>query len=152
MKFAHAHPFYVSICQIDYNQQNRALEISVKIFADDLLTALNQKKIVDIHLGEPQENPKSDEHIFNYLTENLAFKIGNKPIEFSFVGKEMEDDAVWCYLEIKNIDPLDEISVYNTILTEVYETQNNIVQVNLNGKVKNLLLKKSNTNGQLSFN
>ena len=33
--FSQAHPFYVSICQIDYNKENSSLEISIKIFADD---------------------------------------------------------------------------------------------------------------------
>ena len=152
IKEAIAHPFYVSICQIDYNQQNHVLEISVKIFADDLIKALKQNEISDIHLGELQENPKSDQYIFNYLSENLIITIKNESLTYSFIGKELEDDAVWCYLEIKNVPAFHEISVLNSILTEVFETQNNIVQVNVNGKVKNLLLKKSNTVGHLNFN
>jgi len=62
-----AHPFYVSLCQVDYNNQNHTLEISVKIFADDLLRAIENKGISDLHLGEDMENPESGKYIFNYI-------------------------------------------------------------------------------------
>ena len=31
-----AHPFYVSIATLHYNQESRALEITLKVFTDDL--------------------------------------------------------------------------------------------------------------------
>lgn len=146
-----AHPFYVSICQIDYNNENHALEISVKIFADDLLVALDKRKHSDIHLGEEKENPETDSYIFEYLRNKLKIKVDNTPLDYYFLGKEMEDDAVWCYLEIEDVNEFSEIYVSNSILTEIFETQNNIVQVSKEGKTKNLLLKKENITGILSF-
>ncbi|MCF6333363.1 MAG: hypothetical protein L3J11_08765 [Draconibacterium sp.] len=62
-----AHPFYVSICQVDYNKENQSLEISVKIFANDLLVALEKAGATKIFLGEKKENPETDKFIFNYL-------------------------------------------------------------------------------------
>ena len=145
------HPFYVSICQIDYNEQNSSLEISVKIFADDLLIALENRKLKDLHLGEKQENPKTDEIVFNYLKEKLSVRTDDKTCNFSFVGKEIEDNAVWCYLEVTEVSPFKKIEVTNGILTEIYDAQNNIIQVENKGKILNLLLKKDNQTGELIF-
>ncbi|QGY42670.1 hypothetical protein GM418_03075 [Maribellus comscasis] len=146
-----AHPFYVSICQINYNTQNRALEISVKIFADDLMAALEQRNVKDLHLGEPQENSETDKYIFSYLKDKLQIATEEKTLDYFFLGKEMEDDAVWCYLETDEVNTFNKIEVTNTILTELFDTQNNIVQVTSKGKTKNLLLKKGNTSGSLNF-
>ncbi len=146
-----AHPFYVSICQINFNEQNHSLEISVKIFADDLQTALNNRNIEDLFMGDDREKPETDQYISAYLKDKLSISIDEKPIQFSFLGKEQEDDAFWCFLETKNVNSLDSIEVTNTILTEIFDTQSNIVQVTSKGKTKNLLLRKGNTKGDLTF-
>ncbi len=149
--FASAHPFYLSLCQIDYNAENHSLEISVKIFADDLLNALRERKQTDLHLGEQQENPKTNEYVFNYLKDNLSIKTDNTPVTISYVGKEMEDSAVWCFLEVTDVASFSKIQVTDQILTEIYDSQSNVVQVNNKGKILNLLLKKDNPSGELSF-
>lgn len=151
LKEGNTHPFYVSICQINHNEQNHSLEISVKIFADDLQTALYERNIENLFLGESREIPQSDQYISEYLNDNISISPNGKPREFSFIGKELEDDAIWCYLEIKDVDILNNIEVKDTILTEIFATQNNIVQVTSKGKTKNLLLRKDKISGSLIF-
>ena len=150
-QLAFAHPLHVSLCQIDFKPQSKTLEISVKIFADDLLNALSKQNIPDLYLGEQKENPKSDEYVFNYLQNNLSFKINGNKIEYDYIGKEMEDDALWCFIQINNITELNQIEVSDRILTEIFDDQNNIVEVNKNGKIRNLLLDRKNTVGTLDF-
>lgn len=148
---AAAHPFYVSICQVDFNRESQSLEISVKIFADDLLLGLENAGAAKIYLGEARENPKTDEYIFNYLRSKLAFTVNGKAAGYTFVGKEMESDVVWTYLEIGNIQELNTVGVDCSILTEVLATQSNIIQVNNGETIKNLLLDKRKTHGTVSF-
>lgn len=150
-KFSNAHPFYVSICQIDYNQETKSLEISVKVFADDLLLGLENIGKTNIYLGEEKENPKTDEYIFSYLNTQLSFVVNSEKANFKFVGREIEKDVVWTYLEIENVADLTSIDVDCTLLTEVLESQSNIVQVNKNGTIKNLLLNKNKVTGSIAF-
>ncbi len=147
-----AHPLHVSLCQVDFKKQEKTLEISVKIFADDLLNALSKQNIPDLYLGEKNENPKSDEYILSYLKKNLSFKINDTKADYLFVGKEMEDDAVWCYAQINNVSELNQIEATDCILTEIYDDQNNIVQVNNGKKILNLLLDRKKNSGTLDFN
>ncbi len=146
-----AHPLHVSLCQVDFNPKEKTLQISVKIFADDLLNALKRQKVQDLFLGEENEDPKSDEYIFNYLKSNLAFIVNGNKSDYRYIGKEMEDDAVWCFVQINNITDLKKIEVNNRVLTEVFNDQNNIVEVNRNGKILNLLLNRKNPSGILDF-
>ena len=50
---------------------------------------------------------------------------------YNFIGKEISEDlvAVWCYLEIENIERFNKIHVKNNILLEVFEDQKNIISV-----------------------
>jgi hypothetical protein len=135
-----AHPFYVSICQVDFNKSNQSLEISIKVFADDLLLGLKNAGASKIYLGEEKENPNTDKYIFDYIKSNIKFEINNTPQKYSFIGKEMETDVVWIYLEIKGITELKKIDIECNLLTEVLESQSNIIQVNNGDGIKSLLL------------
>lgn len=146
-----AHPFYVSICQVDYNRETKSLEISVKTFADDLLLGLENIGRSKLYLGEEKEHEQTNTFILEYLKSKLNFSVNNEKTEFVFVGKEMENDVVWTYLEIRNVSSLENIEVECSLLTEVLDGQKNIIQVNNGDGIKNLLLSKGNTSGTLNF-
>jgi hypothetical protein len=149
--FSNAHPYYVSICQVNFNQQSHSLEISVKIFVDDLTAGLSAEGHNKLYIGEVQEDAHADEYIYAYLKKSIRFKVNDKNFEPEFIGKEMEKDVVWSYLEIGNVTGLSTIEVNCNLLTDVFSDQKNIIQVNKNGTIKNLLLSKRDTNGRLKF-
>ncbi|WP_167619221.1 DUF6702 family protein [Maribellus sediminis] len=146
-----AHPYYVSICQIEYNRETHALEISLKVFADDLLLGLEKAGHKEVFLGEERENPNTDSHINEYVHSKLKFEVNGNPVEYKFIGKELEDDVVWSYFEISNVEELKTIDVQCTLLTEIHETQSNVIQVDKDKNIKNLLLGRRKTSGVLSF-
>ncbi len=149
--FSNAHTFYVSICQVNFNEQSQSLEISVKVFVDDLIEGLSEEGHSKLYIGEAKEDAHTDEYIYDYLKKSIRFKVNEKDVEPAFVGKEMEKDVVWTYMEIDNIADLTDIEVNCNLLTEVFSDQSNIVQVTKDGKTKNLLLSKRDTNGRLKF-
>jgi len=148
---AKAHPFYVSLFQVDFNQETKALQISVKIFANDLLVGLEKEGEKEINLGEANENPETDKFIYQYLQAHLSFKANGMSANYSFIGKEIEKDVVWSYLEIDNINSLKNIDVQCDLLVDEFDGQSNIIQVNNKGVIKNLLLNKNKTAGTLKF-
>lgn len=146
-----AHPYYVSICQAEYNRETHALEIALKTFADDLLLGLEKAGHSNLYIGEARENPNTDKYVFNYLKSKLKFEVDGKPVEYNFVGKELEDGVVWSYLEIENVPDFSEIDVNCSLLTEVFDTQNNVIQVEKDKKIKNILLNRAKTSGSIRF-
>lgn len=149
--FISAHPFYVSIVQLDYNRENKSIEISVKIFADDLLIALEEKGQRIIFLGEERERPDANEIIFNYIKSKLKLTVNGKNIDYRFIGKEMESDALWTYLEADDIDDLKEVKVTCDLLTEIHETQSNVIQVNNGDEIKSMLLSNRKISDVVTF-
>ena len=142
---AMSHPFYVSICQIDHNKQNSSLEISLKIFADDFLRGLENIGARKLYLGEKKESPETNSYIEEYIKTNLVIRVNGKQLDLSFVGKEMETDVVWSYFEAMEVKELNRIEVECTILTEIFDTQSNIIQVNAGNGIKSMLLNRRKT-------
>lgn len=140
-----AHPFYISLCQINYNQEDDLLEFAFKIFTEDLDKSFKDKGMEPLFLGESIENLKSDSLIVDYLNSKVSVKLNDNIAQFYFIGKEFEDDAVWCYLEIKNVESIESLAISNQILLDTFSDQTNIVQFTIQRKTTNFLFNKNKT-------
>jgi hypothetical protein len=144
------HEFYVSLCRIDHNPETRALEITMKIFTDDLEYGITGSK--DFYgLGTRKEPVGTDSLIFSYILENFEIVLDRKVAELIYIGKEVELDVTWIYIEIENVPELEEIEITNRMLTELFYDQVNIINVNYNQKTLGLLLKQDKPTGSLEF-
>lgn len=144
-----AHRFYVAIYQIDFVPQKKRVEITTRIFMDDLNEAVTKAYKKNTNIGTEKETPEDIALLKKYLNENFKLTINGKPKAYNYISSEVESNVVICYLSIKEITKISSIQVENSILTEVYAEQQNIVQFNNNGKKKNLLLSSSITKGML---
>ena len=57
-----AHKYYLSLTQIEYNQDAKSLEIIINVFMDDIETALNSDYKINLQLTTKNE-------LKNYLKE-----------------------------------------------------------------------------------
>ena len=144
------HEFYVSLCKIDHNPETNALEITMKIFTDDLEYGITGSK--DFYgLGTEKEPVEADSLIWSYIIKNFMVSINGEPGSYLYIGKEVELDVTWIYLEIEKISGFDKIEITNRMLTELYRDQVNLINVNYTGKTLGLLLKKDKPSGVLEF-
>jgi hypothetical protein len=67
----------------------------------------------------------------------------------NFHSHEQENNVIICYLTVKEVPKITKMEVENSILTELHNEQQNIIQFNNNGKKQNLLLSSSTTKGML---
>jgi len=148
---AAAHPFFVSICEVHFNRETSSLELSIKTFTDDLTSGLVNQGHEHLNIGEENEDTATDQYLYAYLKKVLKFTINGKAVDYKFIGKEEEDAVVWTYLEIQGITELKELEVECSLLTEIHDTQSNMIQVDKDGKIKNILLDKRKTFGSLTF-
>lgn len=147
------HDFHVSLSQVDYNSKNESLEITLKIFTDDFEDVLELTEGFKLRLGSEKEATETDSLIFSYLEKNFRLKINDSKTlaEFQYIGKEIELDATWCYIEVLNVEDLKKVEITNTILVEQFDDQTNIVNVNVNGEQKGALMHKGKTTEILEF-
>ena len=128
------HPFHVSVCEIFHNSNTKALEISMKLFIDDFELALQENGEDKLILTKA-----SDEKILaKYLTEQFKIEINDRKIPWSFVGFELRDDAVLCYMMAKDIDEIDKLLITNKVFTEIFDDQINLTHFQYKGDMKSL--------------
>jgi hypothetical protein len=139
-----AHPYYVSIFQINHNAEQKTLQITCKIFTDDLEKAIESQGTNELRLGSEQELAKADEYIGRYIREHFQISVNGKQKEMHYLGKEVELDVTWCYLEISGISSISSIAVKNDILFDQYRTQTNIIHTEIGDQQKSVILKKEN--------
>lgn len=138
------HKFYVSIFQINYVPEKKAVQITARIFTDDLEKALERKIKKKIYLATAKEAPETEALLKKYLAEKLHIKINTVEKSIRFLGRETEDDVVICYLTVPVTEKINTLEVYTNVLTEVYPDQQNIIHTQINGNKKSLLLTNSN--------
>jgi len=148
---AHAHPFHVSMCEVKYNSENHTLEIALKIFIDDLNLALSKQDIPDQHYGEKDEKDSADQLLQSYLEKVLQLSVNGEKKQLNFLGKERDGDALWNYIEIEGIDHIKTFEASSTLFFEIYNDQQNIIQLTNEGKTRSLLLQPGNPSDKLSF-
>ena len=145
------HPFYISVCQIDHNPGNDALEVSFRIFTDDLELALEDMGTERLRLGTDRESEKADLYIGRYLERHVGIEINGRRVNAAFLGKEVDSDATWCYVEIEKTPVIRTMTLTNTLLFEAFEDQVNLVHVNVNGQKKSLVFNRQQIRQTLDF-
>lgn len=150
---AAVHKFYVSVTNIEYVEDQRAFQITTRIFIDDLEEVLNTRYDIDAALTTDKELADIDTYISKYLKNKILIRINGELIPFKFLGKEYRDDLVVCYLEIEQVDlsALRSIEVTNDVLTELFEEQQNVVHLKIAGTKKSFILVRENNKGMLNL-
>ena len=143
------HKFYVAIYQINYVSQKKRIEITARIFIDDLNEALEFKFKKKTFIGTEKESPEDVVLLKKYLADKFTLKVDGQLKPLNFLSKELENNVLICYLNIKDISKVKNIEVQNSIITEIYSEQQNIIQSKLNGEKDSLLLTSEKTNGML---
>lgn len=138
-----AHPIHVSVSELVYHEGEKAIQITQKVFFDDLEDAIYKRSAKKLHLGMENESVQSDEFIIAYLKENFSIRINSQPTEWVFIGKEYEADAIWIYLEIPNQSIPERIEITNTILQDLFDDQKNLLHISCLGRRKSHLFDRS---------
>jgi hypothetical protein len=143
------HKFYVSLTEVRFNSESGRIEVSIRIFPDDLDHALFEREGVHTQLATELELAEADSLLKLYLLDHFSLKVNGERIELEFLGKESEADAIWCYLESDQVSEPMEYLVYNSILTHTFEDQVNIVQVYQEKWNKGLMLSRDHRSDRL---
>jgi hypothetical protein len=148
------HQFHISKTDVTFKPTEKSLQITMHIFIDDLEKSLEKQGITKLYIGTEKEKQEANGLIIKYLQSNFLIKLNNKAIAYDFLGKETSNDkqAIWVYLEAKNVKDIKQIFVENKIITETYSDQKNIVQINVPSKKQGyFLLDKNKTSEIASF-
>ncbi len=143
------HKFYVAIYQINHDSKKKMIQVTARLFVDDVNDALEKKYHKKTFLGEEKEVPEDELLLKKYLSEKFQLKINGEKKAMNFLSKELENNVLICYLNIKDITKIKTLEIENSVITELYDEQQNIIQTNFNGEKQSLLLTSEKTKGML---
>lgn len=134
------HPYFLSVTEIEYQPQEKSIQIASKIFTDDFEDALRNEFNVKIEILSATEKKKNEALINMYFQKHLKLSVNGKPVQFEMVGFEKQEEAIWTYLEVKNISGFKTITVFNDLLYQYRQDQINIIHCKYNTERKSYRL------------
>ena len=135
-----AHPLYISVTEIDHNAKDQILEVSVKIFTNDLEAVLEKMSGTRVDLSSPADKTAAGKLIDVYVEKHLRLKVDGKPVLLHFVGSENENDGTWSYFQVNGIPAVKRIDAVNDLLYDAFSQQINILHVTVGGVRKSTRL------------
>ena len=145
------HKFHLSNTKVVYNENDKALQIVMRCFIDDIEKTIDETNDMIIELGNKRELKDADKYLKSYLLNNFKITIDDNSSNIKFLGKEVEKDIIFFYFEVTNISSINKIKVENKILLNTFEDQQNIVRLEINNKKKTFVLKNDNFIDEFAF-
>jgi hypothetical protein len=132
--FVFAHPTYVSTTTLKYNYDQKSIEITCKMFANDLEEALKKNLNTKVDVLNPGNKKAVEDMISEYIKNRLSITLNGKPATFNFIGYEKDSDQAVSFLEITGVEVPQTFEIDNKLLYDHFKGQMNIVNVEVNGK------------------
>ncbi len=141
----------MAIFQVNYVPEKKMLQITSRIFVDDLNLAIEKKYGKKINLGLENESAQDQVLLKKYLVEHLSFKLNGQIKPVVYLSKELEGDVLICYCRIIDFPKLQSVEITNTLLTHWNSEQQNIMHFNAFGEKNTFLFTASNKTEVLKF-
>lgn len=129
------HPMHVSVTEVEFDKESKAIEMSMHVFIDDLETHLRFiEKDETLDIIEINTEAR-DSLLSTYFVKRVALKINGKDYLTSYLGHQIEGDALWIFMEVPNIKKLKTLEIKNTTLLDLYDDQANLIHFEYEGEV-----------------
>lgn len=123
----------------------------MRFFIDDIEKTLQDRYNTKLELATKDENKKADFFIEKYISQKFKVIINDEEKTFKYLGKEYDNDVVFFYLEISDVEKIEKIEVQNSMLMETFDEQENYIKLNINNVEKTFILIKANDKEMLKF-
>jgi hypothetical protein len=153
MAFAPVHKFYVSVTRVDYSEKDDALQITTRIFIDDLEAVLLERYGTETNLATDRETDSADSLIAKYLHARFTLRVNGEERPVVFLGKKYDNDVAVCFMEVSNLNlpSVTSLEVQNDLLTDLFEEQQNVVHFKIRDTKKSFVLVRENNKGMLNW-
>lgn len=146
------HKFYMGVFQVNYAAEKKMIQITSRIFVDDLNSGIEKKYHKKTFIGTEKETQEDVDLLKKYLSENFTIKVNGQPKVITFLSKEIEsNDVLVCYSRIPAIEKFKTLEITNTVLTDWNAEQQNITHISAFGTKKSVLFTESSRKEVLKY-
>ena len=86
------------------------------------------------------------------MSTHLKILLDQKKHEFNWVGKKIEHDITWCYVEIEDVNMFCKGKITNSIFVADYQDQLNITHFYKGKQMETLMHHNDEISGTIFFN
>jgi hypothetical protein len=133
-----AHRYHTSVTRMEYNGQDKDVEITIQTFVNDVEDILSKRAGVRVQLDGGKD---AEQKVYDYLRSSLEIQNPAVKSELQWVGMEVKGESLWVYATAQMPKGIAHTSVRNTFLFDLFNDQVNIVNVISEGKKTGLVLK-----------
>ena len=137
------HKFHMALYQINYASEKKMLQITSRIHIDDLNKALEKKYNKKNSIGAEKESAEEVFLLKEYISNHFSIKVNDQVKPMNFLSKEIDGDELICYWNIKGISKINSLEIYNTVLTDCFDNQQNMINIAALGVKKSFILTNS---------
>ncbi|MDA0875591.1 MAG: hypothetical protein O3C45_11105, partial [Bacteroidetes bacterium] len=123
-----AHDFHVTYSRLAV--EGSMAVVRIRLFKDDLAEALTRREGTDVVVDT---SPQSDSLFVAYFHEGFVLRSANKTLKGRLMGSGEEvvgKEPMWWYLlEFQAEAPIEGLHIAQRLLSETFEDQKNIVQI-----------------------
>lgn len=132
---AYAHPLHTTFTEVVRDQTNGSVTATVKLFADDFIRRVSRGTSV-----KPTDDAALQRLAFAYLSANFSVsgRTGQR-VRWEWCGWKRSADLIFACMRAPLAPGRDQLRAADTILSDVFGDQVNIVQAAVNGARKTLL-------------
>ncbi len=145
------HPIFVSVIEVEHNATAKTLEVSCKLFTDDLEKTLRSTYKSSVDLINPKDKTAMDKLINDYVQKHLKITADHRTINLKYLGYEQEEEGIYSYFEAENVGQPKTIQIFNNLLYEYKPEQMGLMHVTVNGTRKSTKLVNPADRAELQF-
>jgi hypothetical protein len=145
------HPFFISVIDINHNEKEAIVEISVRTFTDDIEKMIAKEFNVKLDLAQASQKAKADALINQYIQKKIALSSNGTKLQLDYIGFEIQSESTWSYFEVKNVKQLKQLQVFCELLFGINPQQINIIHVKSAGQRKSFELTSPKNTTQFIF-
>lgn len=145
------HPLHVSVLEVNHNATEKSLEISVRIFTDDFEKVLAQNYKTKIDLINPPDRSAMEKLVNDYIYKHVRLEVDGKLMNFSPLGYEKDNDAIYSYFEVDSMPSVKKINITNTLMHDMFTDQINLMHITVGGNRKSTKLNYPDKEATIQF-
>ncbi len=120
-----SHQFFLTTTEVRLSDNQKNLEVTIQTFSHDVEALLKAANFNLANLGSEREDNAIDDFLIDYLSDNFIIQ----DHFWKYIGKKIDGDFTLFFLEIEQFKSSSNVSIFNTIFMDMYDKQQNIMNV-----------------------
>lgn len=135
MTCSHAHDFHYSRTDLRWNPTTETWQMELRVFSDDFENVLRLRTTDEtpFRLGDSQERSDLDALAADWLSNACKMTANDKEIIMNYLGKEVDYDITFLYLESAPQRAPETLSLHWTLFFDLFDDQINEVALDALG-------------------